>query len=78
MGNIVDDGGARYGGYVDRDSRKIIKEKIAQKQKNTAKIFKENVEAGSNVVQYKDPKWKENWNKYKETSSVFKGNHKFN
>ncbi|KAI8088773.1 uncharacterized protein BX664DRAFT_331336 [Halteromyces radiatus] len=73
---VVKDESGRYSGFVDKESRRKLREE-AQKQAeaanaNTKKVV-EDPNAGANMVLHKDSKWKESWNKFKEDSPIMQG-----
>ncbi|KAI0223138.1 protein translocase subunit [Massospora cicadina] len=67
---------SRYGGFRDKASRKLVREKLLKRMEAEgarAKLVKENPTAGQSVVLHKDSAWKESWSKFKENSSVVQG-----
>ncbi|KAI9293193.1 import inner membrane translocase subunit tim44 [Neoconidiobolus thromboides FSU 785] len=67
---------SRYGGFKDKESREIIRQKLHQRikqQEANAKLVQEDPNAGSNVTLHKDSAWKESWSKFKEDSSLVQG-----
>ncbi|CAG8434547.1 5351_t:CDS:2 [Diversispora eburnea] len=67
----VGDDASRYGGFVDKETRRKMKEEaISNSERNSVKI---NPKAGSSVVLHKDSAWKESWNKFKETNPIMQG-----
>lgn len=67
---------SRYGGFRDKESRKLAREKLLKRMEAEglrAKLVKENPTAGHNVILHKDSVWKETWSKFKENSSLIQG-----
>ncbi|CAB4385052.1 import inner membrane translocase subunit tim44 [Rhizophagus irregularis] len=67
----VGDDSMSYGGFVDKETRKKMKEQALSKSKS--KVVEMNPEAGSSMVLHKDSAWKESWNKIKETNPIIQG-----
>ncbi|KAJ1676821.1 protein translocase subunit, partial [Spiromyces aspiralis] len=72
----VDEAGGRYGGYRDKEERRHSR---ILTQQNRAKSFaeykrlkamQEDKDAGANLVLHKDSKWKESWDKFKDTNPL--------
>ena len=79
ISSTIDDGqSSRYGGFSTPESRKLAREKQAKQDalRPITKPVEENNDA-TGVVVHKDSKWRESWNQYKETSSVFAGINRF-
>lgn len=71
---IVKDESGRYGGFVDKETRrKMREESLKQQGHHKAAPVQENPEAGASMVIHKDSAWKESWNKFKEDSSFMQG-----
>ena len=71
---IVKDESGRYGGFVDKETRrKMREESLKQQGHHKAAPVQEDPEAGASMVIHKDSAWKESWNKFKEDSSFMQG-----
>jgi len=71
---IVKDESGRYGGFVDKETRRKLREEAMKQQgHHKAAPVQENPEAGASMVIHKDSAWKESWNKFKEDSSFMQG-----
>lgn len=69
---MKDDSG-RYGGFVDKETRRKLREEAQKTADDASKVVAENAEAGANMVLHKDSKWKESWSKFKEDSPIMQG-----
>jgi import inner membrane translocase subunit TIM44 len=69
---LKDDSG-RYGGFVDKETRRKLREEAQKTSETTSKAVTENPEAGANLVLHKDSKWKESWSKFKDESPIMQG-----
>lgn len=79
ISSTIDDGqSSRYGGFSTPESRKAAREKQAREDalRPPRRPIEENNDA-TGVVLHKDSKWKESWNKYKDSSSLFAGLNRF-
>ncbi|KAI8889893.1 TIM44 subunit of mitochondria import inner membrane translocase [Backusella circina FSU 941] len=73
---VMKDESGRYSGFVDKETRRKIREeatKATAEGTGAAKAVAENPEAGANLVIHKDSKWKESWSKFKEDSPIMQG-----
>ncbi|CAO0799510.1 unnamed protein product [Mucor circinelloides] len=70
---VLKDDSGRYGGFVDKETRRKMREEAQKTTEGAAKNVAENPEAGANMVLHKDSKWKESWNKFKEDSPIMQG-----
>lgn len=70
---VLKDDSGRYGGFVDKETRRKMREEVQKETTGSAKVVSENPEAGANMVLHKDSKWKESWNKFKEDSPIMQG-----
>ncbi|OBZ86359.1 Mitochondrial import inner membrane translocase subunit tim44 [Choanephora cucurbitarum] len=70
---VLKDDSGRYGGFVDKETRRKMREEASKTAPKESKTVAENPEAGANLVIHKDSKWKESWNKFKEDSPIMQG-----
>ncbi|KAI9313415.1 hypothetical protein BX666DRAFT_684709 [Dichotomocladium elegans] len=74
---VVKDDTGRYTGFVDKETRRKMREQAQAADSanpNPAKRrVAEDPNAGSSIVIHKDSKWKESWNKFKEESPIIQG-----
>lgn len=70
---VLKDDSGRYGGFVDKETRRKMREEAQKNTQGATKAVSENPEAGANMVLHKDSKWKESWNKFKEDSPIMQG-----
>lgn len=70
---VLKDDSGRYGGFVDKETRRKMREEAQKTGETTSKKVTENPDAGANLVLHKDSKWKESWNKFKEESPIMQG-----
>lgn len=73
---VLKDDSGRYGGFVDKETRRKMREEAQKNAEGGAKAVSENPEAGANMVLHKDSKWKESWSKFKEDSPIMQGKKK--
>ncbi|KAI5780438.1 hypothetical protein EDC01DRAFT_620574 [Geopyxis carbonaria] len=69
---VIDDGSSsRYGGYMEREERKRLRE-IREKKDSHNRIEKhdEDPNAGVNVTLHKDAKWKESWREFRDSNKL--------
>ena len=70
VGEVIDDGSSsRYGGYLEREERRVAREAWIQRQQH--KHTNADVNAGQAVVMHKDSKWKEGWDEFKNKSPIW-------
>ncbi|KAL0082934.1 hypothetical protein J3Q64DRAFT_1810075 [Phycomyces blakesleeanus] len=73
---VVKDDSGRYAGFVDKETRRKLREQ-AQAEAQGGGLGKKKVvedpNAGSGIVLHKDSKWKESWSKFKEDSPIMQG-----
>ncbi|CAG8536440.1 12192_t:CDS:2 [Ambispora leptoticha] len=71
----VPDDSSRYGGFMDKETRRKAREEAFSGFANGGKNrrVREDPEAGSSVILHKDSAWKESWNKFKETNPLMQG-----
>ncbi|KAI9475961.1 MAG: hypothetical protein EXX96DRAFT_526847 [Benjaminiella poitrasii] len=72
---VLKDESGRYGGFVDKETRRKLREEAVKSAENggASKVVNENPEAGAHMVLHKDSKWKESWSKFKEDSPIMQG-----
>ncbi|KAI9019400.1 hypothetical protein CLU79DRAFT_758657 [Phycomyces nitens] len=71
---VVKDESGRYAGFVDKETRRKMREKAqTEVQNGPGKKVAEDPNAGSGIVLHKDSKWKESWSKFKEDSPIMQG-----
>ncbi|ORE01509.1 TIM44 subunit of mitochondria import inner membrane translocase [Rhizopus microsporus var. microsporus] len=70
---VIKDESGRYTGFVDKETRRKMREEAQKTQQTTQKTVAENPEAGAHMVLHKDSKWKESWSKFKEESPIMQG-----
>ncbi|CEP17522.1 hypothetical protein [Parasitella parasitica] len=70
---VLKDDSGRYGGFVDKETRRKLREEAQKTTEGASKNITENPDAGANMVLHKDSKWKESWNKFKEDSPIMQG-----
>ncbi|KAF1814321.1 TIM44 subunit of mitochondria import inner membrane translocase [Eremomyces bilateralis CBS 781.70] len=70
--NTIDDGSSfRYGGWVEKEERRRLREEREQfKSTRRTEVHEEDINAGTNVTLHKDAKWKESWRDFRDTSPV--------
>ncbi|OZJ04542.1 hypothetical protein BZG36_02710 [Bifiguratus adelaidae] len=78
VSKVLEDTSGRYGGYVDKETRRRLRDKARQQAgytsaKDAVKNVTEDPEAGANLVVHKDAAWKESWRKFKEESPIIQG-----
>ncbi|AEO53199.1 hypothetical protein MYCTH_2294220 [Thermothelomyces thermophilus ATCC 42464] len=68
--NVIDDGSSsRYGGWVDKEERRRLRELREQmNKKNGANnpVYQEDPNAGTNLTVHKDAAWKEAWREFRD------------
>jgi len=71
---VIDEGSSsRYGGYLEKEERKMARQKYEERQSKSPAANKptvENQEAGESVVLHKDSAWRESWSKFKDNNSL--------
>ncbi|KAI8985064.1 hypothetical protein BDB01DRAFT_788790 [Pilobolus umbonatus] len=70
---VMKDESGRYTGFVDKETRRKLREEAQKTTQGSSRAVSENKEAGANMVLHKDSKWKESWSKFKEDNSVMQG-----
>ncbi|KAK2742552.1 protein translocase subunit [Myotisia sp. PD_48] len=71
--DVMDDGSSsRYGGWVEKEERRKLREENDLKSGRSAKVEKleEDPNAGTNVTLHKDAAWKESWREFKDSSPI--------
>ncbi|KAI0002777.1 Tim44-domain-containing protein [Xylariaceae sp. FL0662B] len=72
---VIDDGSSsRYGGWVEKEERRKLREKIANS--NHEKEMVEDPNAGTNITLHKDAAWKEAWRDFRDSNKFVQ--HMFN
>ncbi|RIA95777.1 hypothetical protein C1645_816213 [Glomus cerebriforme] len=72
----VGDDSMRYGGFIDKETRRKMKEEAIKSKKAGSRLYNSNPDqnrAGSSIVLHKDSVWKESWNRLKETNPIIQG-----
>jgi len=74
---VIDDGSSsRYGGWVDKEERKRLRE-LREKAEKEGKGFKgpavEDPNAGTNLTLHKDAAWKEAWRDFRDSNKFVQG-----
>ncbi|CAG8455413.1 10097_t:CDS:2 [Paraglomus occultum] len=64
----VKDNSARYSGFIDKETRRSMREEAAREINTSEHRVAEDPNAGQAVVLHKDSKWKESWNRFKENN----------
>ncbi|KAK3694293.1 hypothetical protein B0T22DRAFT_371852 [Podospora appendiculata] len=72
--NVIDDGSSsRYGGWVDKEERKKLREARQKLDGEAPEIHSEDPNAGTNVTLHKDAAWKEAWRDFRDSNKVVQG-----
>lgn len=74
---VLKDDTGRYGGFVDKETRRKMREEAQKSTEGATKAVSENPDA-THMVLHKDSKWKESWSKFKEDSPIMQGMYLFN
>ncbi|RIB01941.1 hypothetical protein C2G38_2009765 [Gigaspora rosea] len=69
----VGDDISKYGGFVDKETRRKMKEETSKSGTKAGRVIERNPEAGASMVLHKDSAWKESWNRFKENNPVMRG-----
>ncbi|KAG9306297.1 hypothetical protein G9A89_018180 [Geosiphon pyriformis] len=71
----VEDSSSRYGGFIDKETRRKVREEAMLDHGGGPKVRKmnEDPEAGSSIVLHKDSAWKESWNNFRDSNRVMQG-----
>ncbi|KAL1876428.1 hypothetical protein VTK73DRAFT_9294 [Phialemonium thermophilum] len=72
---VIDDGSsARYGGWIDKEERRRLRELREQMEKGKGgkpgEVFQEDPNAGTNVTLHKDAAWKEAWREFRDSNKL--------
>ncbi|CAG8477591.1 16843_t:CDS:2 [Funneliformis mosseae] len=62
-----------YGGFVDKETRRKMKEEAIKSNIGSRRVVETDPEAGSSIVLHKDSAWKESWKKFKDTNPIVQG-----
>ncbi|KAF0504897.1 import inner membrane translocase subunit tim44 [Gigaspora margarita] len=69
----VGDDISKYGGFIDKETRRKMKEETSKSGSKAGRVIERNPEAGASMVLHKDSAWKESWNRFKENNPVMRG-----